>query len=63
MEETVVRKKLFPAIAGILMIASLTACGTDPEILQFKTDMEEFCTSIAGINESINNIDAEVGTH
>lgn len=53
------KKKIVPVLAGILMIMSLTACGADPEIAQFKKNMDEFCASVAGINESINNIDAE----
>lgn len=53
------RRKLFPILAGILMFASLTACGTDPEITQFKRDMDAFCAAVADLNESINSIDAE----
>ncbi len=53
------KRKIFPILAGILTLASLTACGTDPKIAQFQRDMDEFCTAVADLNESINSIDAE----
>lgn len=53
------KKKILSAFASFLAIASLTACGTDPEITQFKREMDEFCASVAEINNSINNINAE----
>lgn len=53
------KRKIFSTLAGFFVIASLTACGTDPEITQFKIEMDEFCSSVAEINDSINNIDAE----
>ncbi len=51
--------KLFPVVAGILTAFSLTACGTDPELTQFKENMDEFCAKVSEINESINEIDAQ----
>lgn len=42
-----------------MIAASLTACGTDPQIAQFQRKMDNFCTSVAELDESINNIDAE----
>lgn len=53
------KRKVFSIFTGFLVIASLAACGSNPEITQFKTEMDEFCSSVAEINESINNIDAE----
>ncbi len=53
------KRKIFPLLAGILTAAALTACGTDPALTQFKKDIDSFCDSVAEINESINNIDAE----
>lgn len=53
------KRKLSPVLAGILIAASLTACGTDPEITQFKQEMDDFCASVAQLDESINDIDAE----
>lgn len=53
------KRTMFSAFAGLIMAVSLTACGTDPEITQFKRNMDEFCASVSEINDSINNIDAE----
>ena len=53
------KRKISAVLAGILMAASLTACGTDPKIAQFEREMDDFCTSVAELNESINNINPE----
>lgn len=53
------KKKKITCLLGFMIAVSLTACGTDPEITQFKREMDEFCASVAELNESINHIDAE----
>lgn len=53
------KRKMLSILMGILTLASLSACGTDPEITQFKKEMDEFCEAVADLNESINAIDAE----
>ena len=59
MEEKTLKNKKYATLAGILFALTLTACGTDPEIIQFKNNMDSFCESVAQINDSINQIDAE----
>lgn len=53
------RKKLLPLLAGIWVVVTLTSCGSDPALTQFKKDMDSFCTSVTELHEAINNIDAE----
>lgn len=38
---------------------TLTGCGEDPILSQFKNDIDDFCTQISEIDTSINSIDAE----
>lgn len=53
------RKKSFLLLTGLLAAIMLSACGADPELQQFKKDMDAFCDTVADLHESINNIDAE----
>ncbi len=53
------KKKTIRLLAGLLAAVTLTACGTDPEITQFKKKVDTFCTSVAELNKSINEIDAQ----
>lgn len=53
------KRKIIQLLAGFLAAVTLTACGTDPEITQFKTKVDAFCTSVAELHESINGIDAQ----
>ncbi|MCM1090490.1 MAG: hypothetical protein NC092_13525 [Butyrivibrio sp.] len=53
------RRKGFLLLTGLLAAVTLSACGADPELQQFKKDMDSFCDSVAELHESINNIDAE----
>lgn len=46
-------------MAGITLVLSLSACGTDPAVTQFKNDLNTFCESVAELNDSINHIDAD----
>lgn len=47
---------------SILLMFSLTACGSDPQLTKFKNDMDDFCTAISEIDSAINNLDAESDT-
>lgn len=53
------KKKTIRLLAGLFAAVTLTACGTDPEITQFKKKVDTFCTSVAELHESINGIDAQ----
>ena len=52
------KRKLYMTLTGIFTAMVLTSCGADPELTQFKTDMDQFCENVAELNESINQIDA-----
>ena len=58
LEDMVLKKKKYSVIVCLLMAAMLTSCGADPAITQFKKDMDDFCETVAELNESINKIDA-----
>jgi hypothetical protein len=45
--------------AMLLSASMLTACGEDPELEQFKSSIDDFCTKISEIDTSINDIDAQ----
>ena len=51
--------KVRMVFAAFLTVVILTACGEDPELTQFRKDMDDFCTKISEIDTSINNIDAQ----
>jgi len=53
-----VKKKLATLIAGLLITATLSGCGQDSAITEFKYEIDDFCTQISEIDTSINNIDA-----
>lgn len=44
-------------ILCLLTAIGLTGCGKDPELLNFQTVIDDFCTGISEIDTSINNID------
>lgn len=52
------KNKIRLLVAGLLVSASLTACGEDPELTQFRNSIEDFCTEISKIDTAINSIDA-----
>ncbi len=37
----------------------LTACGEDPELVQFRQSIDDFCNNISEIDSAMNNMDAE----
>ena len=51
------KKKLLLVITAVALALSLTACGEDPELAKFKSEMENFCNAVAAIDEGINSID------
>jgi len=57
-----VRKKFCVFFAALLSATMLTACGEDPELTQFRKNVDDFCTKISEIDTSINSIDAQAET-
>lgn len=53
------KKKVRMLFASVLVLFILTACGEDPELTRFRQNMDEFCTKVSQIDNSINSIDAE----
>jgi len=51
-------KKYATLLLSMLLCFCLTACGTDPQIIQFEKDINTFCTDISTIDSAINSIDA-----
>ncbi|MCM1569523.1 MAG: hypothetical protein NC081_08765 [Roseburia sp.] len=43
---------------GLLMSATLAACGKNPQITKFKSDIDRFCTAISMLDTSMNDIDS-----
>ncbi len=56
------RKKFCVFFAALLSATMLTACGEDPELTQFRKNVDDFCTKISEIDTSINSIDAQAET-
>lgn len=52
------KRNICMTLAGLLISAFLTSCGTDPAMTKFRTDMDLFCDHVAEINDAINKIDA-----
>lgn len=46
-------------IAVLFAAALFTACGEDPELAQFRKNVDDFCDKISAIDSGMNNIDAE----
>lgn len=53
------KTRIYTILMGLLMIFNLSGCGTDPELTQFKNEIDAFCTAISEIDTSINNVDAQ----
>lgn len=51
------KNKICLFIAAALTVLSLSACEEDPELAQFRVDIENFCTRVSEIDTSINSID------
>lgn len=52
-------KKLHIIISAFFAAVILTACGGDSELSRFRKSMDDFCTRISEIDNSINRIDAQ----
>lgn len=46
-------------LAPVLTIVMMTACGQEPELIQFRKSIDEFCTKVSEIDTAINSIDAQ----
>lgn len=53
------KKKVRGIFAVLLAVLMLAACGEDPALTQFRKSMDDFCTRISEIDNSINSIDAQ----
>lgn len=56
------KTKIRILFAALLSAVSLSACGEDPELTQFRKSIDDFCTRISEIDNSINSIDAQSET-
>ena len=52
-------KKIHTVLLVFLAAVILTACGEDTELTRFKKSIDDFCTRISEIDNSINSIDAQ----
>ncbi len=52
------QKKMLILIIIMLSPLFFTACSNDPQVIQFKNDMDTFCSEISSIDLAMNNIDA-----
>ncbi|MCM1056392.1 MAG: hypothetical protein NC517_02135 [Firmicutes bacterium] len=53
------KNKVRMLIAAVLATVLLTACGEDPELVQFRRSIDDFCNKISEIDSGMNNINAE----
>ncbi|MCH5340982.1 MAG: hypothetical protein J1E01_05925 [Acetatifactor sp.] len=53
------KEKVCLFLTVVLTVVSLTACGEDPKLTQFRNSVENFCTRVSEIDTSINSIDAQ----
>lgn len=53
------KEKVCLLLAMVLTVVTLTACGEDPKLAQFRINVEIFCTKVSEIDTSINSIDAQ----
>ena len=52
------KTKINAIALGLFTALFLSGCGSDPELTQFKNEIDDFCTSISEIDTAINNVDA-----
>lgn len=53
------KRRVRMLLAAALILVILTACGEDPVLINFRRSIDEFCTKVSQIDNSINNIDAQ----
>lgn len=46
-------------VTTLIAFCFFTGCGADPELTQFRNEIDAFCTAISEIDTSINNVDAD----
>ena len=51
--------KIQTLLTALLAALMLSACGEDPVLAAFRKNMDDFCTKISEIDNSINSIDAQ----
>lgn len=56
------KKRLLIFLATFFSVVLLTACGEDPELTQFRKNIEDFCAKLSEIHVAINSIDATKDT-
>ncbi len=49
---------LLSVLSAVLTLFLLAGCGESKELAEFRTSFEAFCSDVAGIDASINSIDA-----
>lgn len=52
-------RKILIIFSIVLAAVMLTACGEDTELTRFRKSIDDFCTKISEIDNSINQIDAQ----
>lgn len=53
------KNKVRTLIAAVFAAFLLTACGEDPELVQFRKNIDDFCSRISEIDSGMNSINAE----
>ena len=53
------KKKLLSAMTTLLLAFFLASCNSGQELEQFTSDIDSFCSSVASINDALNQIDAD----
>ncbi|MCM1189108.1 MAG: hypothetical protein NC541_07395 [bacterium] len=51
------KRRIQALLSAMLAAFLLSACGEDPELTQFHKSIDDFCTRISEIDNSINSID------
>lgn len=52
-------KKYIALVGALTAVLTFAGCGSDPEIAEFKNDLNVFCENVAELDASINNIDPQ----
>lgn len=54
------KRKYFVLLATIVFMLFLSGCGESKELSEYRTAFDNFCTDVAELDVSINNIDASL---
>lgn len=52
------KKKILSLFLSYILCFSICACGTDPELAKFKSDIDKMCSDLVAIDKKMNEIDA-----